>query len=243
MPKIIAVTGPIGYGKFTQAQKIVAANPKYEISSIDDGWKEFKSSCLKSHEKHLGHTLVVTNGGSLFFHGEKKHVRINITEVHAPTVLIEFLSKFKPVELSGITHEDFIDTDYWKNAYGLMTNQDTSCGKKLQTILNGFFDIIEQTCEERTKNGTFKLRTETSSDSSISGTPETSSDSSVPSVPSASEVPELRRHRHPNHANYLFDSLEQSISELSHYCEKNIRYQLCLILWAKNSPQIALHGY
>jgi len=223
MPKIIGVIGPIGYGKYSRALEIVSEHPKYEISSIADEWKEFKSLCLKSHQKHPGHTLVVTNGGSLFFHGEKKHIRINITEIHAPKVLIAFVSKFKAVELNGISHEDFINTDYWQNAYGLMTDETTPCGKRLRMILNDFNNTIKETCAQRINDGTFKLRSSSSVESSV--------------------YPELRSSRHPNHTNYVFDSLDQSVLELSSYCERSVKYQLCLVLWALNSPQVILHGY
>ena len=260
MPKIIAVVGPIGYGKYTKGQEIVAANPKYELSTIEDEWKSFKSLCLGRKQKHPGHTLVVTNGGSLFFHNEKKYIRITITEVYGPQVLIDFLSKFRKVDLTDMCHEDFINTDYWKNAYGMMTDESTPCGKRFRAILNQFNDIIEETCDQRIKDGTFKLRSPSSSSTETSSSSTEPSSSSTESSSLSTESsslstessslstessgkPEVRSQRHQSHKNYLFDSLGQSIAELSHYCEKNIKYQLCLIMWAQNRPQIKLNGY
>lgn len=262
MPKIIAVIGPIGYGKYDKATEIVSSHPGYEISCITDQWKQFRRLCLGSHQKHPGHTLVVTNGGSLFFHREKKNIRINITQVYAPESVILFISKFKPVNLDGINHEDFMATDYWKNAYNLMTDEQTPCGKRLRSIINDFNNIIEQTCEQRVKDGSFKLRSLEQGcplpckqgcplpcEQEVQDNEQNEQDNGEQQVQDNGEqddwvqAPPLRKHRHVNHQNHVFDSLEQSVAELSHYCEKNIKYQLCLALWARNNPNVSLESY
>lgn len=154
---IIAIIGPIGSGKFDLAQ-MLAAVPGREICSIDDDWKQFKKHGFVDSKRPATNTLVVTNGGSIFFHKEQpKRRMLPIVAVHAPADMVAVVRNFKRAWKTPVCHEDFYRTEFCSKALEMFRTPGAPGYASYQGMLERETRKTIATCDARVASGQYRL--------------------------------------------------------------------------------------
>lgn len=157
---IIAVIGPVGSGKYPQAVAIAGGSPDHVVSSIQDGWKFFLKRGF-TDSRYTARTIVVTNGGSLFFHRECRARRLRaIRAVYAPAdmvALVQRVARHPAFAAKGICHEVFIDTEFFRQSLRMFREPGGPGHASHQRMAAQACGKTLQACDERVESGEYTV--------------------------------------------------------------------------------------
>ena len=201
---IIAVVGPVGSGKYAVAASICQKEPNAIISSISDNWKVLRESGFYG-QRPIYKILVVTNGGSIFFHKDcpEKTMRY-IYAVYAPHSVIALAVNIRIctyyADKDTLSHEDFRRGKFCRASLRMIRTPGSPGYPEYLRILQEDTRKTIETCDARAATGEYR----------VGGEPE-----------------------HSSHTWFL--STSQMHDRMVKVTRRNLKHQLVLCIWANQT--------